>query len=51
MKLALGLSFVAFTLFAITLLWTRARLEVAKSRLQRAEEDALDLGLDDRMEA
>jgi heme exporter protein C len=51
MKLALGLSFLAFTLFAITLLWTRARLEVAKSRLQRAEEDALDLGLDDRMEA
>jgi heme exporter protein C len=51
MKLALGLSFMAFTLFAITLLWTRVRLEVAKSRLQRAEEDALDLGLDDRMEA
>jgi heme exporter protein C len=51
MKLALGLSFAAFTLFAITLLWTRVRLEVAKSRLRQAEEDALDLGLDDRMEA
>jgi heme exporter protein C len=51
MKLALGLSFAAFTLFAIALLWTRVRLEVAKSRLQQAEEDALDLGLDERMEA
>jgi heme exporter protein C len=51
MKLALGLSFAAFTVFAITLLWTRVRLELAKSRLMRAEEDALDLGLDDRMEA
>jgi heme exporter protein C len=51
MKLALGLSFAAFTLFAVTLLWTRVRLEVAKSRLREAEEDALDLGLDDRMEA
>jgi heme exporter protein C len=51
MKLALGLSFAAFTLFAIALLWTRVRLELAKSRLLRAEEDALDLGLDDRMEA
>jgi heme exporter protein C len=51
MKLALGLSFAAFTLFAITLLWTRVRLEVAKSRLRQSEEDALDLGLDDRVEA
>jgi heme exporter protein C len=51
MKLALGLSFAAFTLFTVTLLWTRVRLEIAKSRLQRAEEDALDLGLDDRVEA
>ena len=51
MKLALGLSFAAFTLFAVTLLWTRVRLELARSRLLRAEEDAIDLGLDDRMEA
>jgi heme exporter protein C len=51
MKLALGLSFCAFTVFAVTLLWTRVRLEMAKSRLSRAEEDALDLGLDDRVEA
>jgi heme exporter protein C len=51
MKLALALTFTAFTLFAITLLWTRVRLEIARSRLLRAEEDAVDLGLDDRMEA
>jgi heme exporter protein C len=48
MKLALALSFTAFTLFAIALLWARVRVEVAKSRLARAEEDAIDLGLDDR---
>jgi heme exporter protein C len=51
MKLALGISFLAFTLFAVALLWARVRLEVAKSRLARCEEDAIDLGLDDRTEA
>jgi heme exporter protein C len=51
MKLALGLSFCAFTLFAIALLWGRVRLELARNRLARAEEDAIDLGLDDRTEA
>jgi heme exporter protein C len=51
MKLALTLSFVAFTLFAVALLWTRVRVELAKSRLARAEEDAIDLGLDTRTEA
>jgi heme exporter protein C len=51
MKLALLLSFCAFTLFAIALLWARVRVELAKSRLARAEEDAIDLGLDDRTEA
>jgi heme exporter protein C len=51
MKLALGMSFIAFTLFAIALLWARARVELAKSRLARAEEDAIDLGLDKRTEA
>jgi heme exporter protein C len=50
MKLALGLSFFAFTLFAIALLWARVRVETAKSRLARAEEDAIDLGLDTRTE-
>lgn len=50
MKIALGLSFLAFTLFAIALLWARTRLELARMRLARAEEDAIDLGLDDRAE-
>jgi heme exporter protein C len=50
MKLALGLGFLAFTLFAVLALWARVRVEVAKSRLARAEEDAIDLGLDDRNE-
>ena len=51
MTLALTLSFCAFTLFAIALLWARVRLELAKSRLAQAEEDAIDLGIDDRTEA
>jgi len=50
MKQALMLSFFAFTLFAIALLWARTRVEITKSRLARAEEDAIDLGLDDRNE-
>ncbi|MDB4994681.1 MAG: Cytochrome c-type biosis protein CcmC, putative heme lyase for CcmE, partial [Myxococcaceae bacterium] len=51
MKLSLTMGFVSFTLFAILLLWARVRLELAKARLARAEEDAIDLGLDDRDEA
>ena len=51
MKFALMLSFIAFTLFAVALLWARVRVELAKSRLARNEEDAIDLGLDDRTEA
>jgi heme exporter protein C len=51
MKLAFGLSSFAFLFFATALLWARARLELAKSRLARAEEDAIDLGIDDRTEA
>ena len=39
-----------FTFLAVTLLWARVRLEVVKSRIARAEEDAIDLGLDDRTE-
>jgi heme exporter protein C len=50
MKLAFALGMLAFTFFAITLIYVRMRLELAKSRLARAEEDAIDLGLDDRME-
>jgi heme exporter protein C len=51
MKLALLLSFCAFTLLVVALLWSRVRVELAKSRLAHAEEDAIDLGLDDRTEA
>ena len=41
----------AFTVFAITLIYARVRLELVRSRLVRAEEDAVDLGVDDRTEA
>jgi heme exporter protein C len=51
MKLALSLGFLAFTLLAVLLVWARARLEIVRSRLRRAEEDAIDLGLDTRAEA
>jgi heme exporter protein C len=51
MKIALTLSFIAHTLFAVALLWMRVRFELAKHRLARAEEDAIDYGLDDRTEA
>jgi heme exporter protein C len=51
MKIALTLGFVAFTLLAALLVWTRARVEIVRSRLRRAEEDAIDLGLDARVEA
>ena len=51
MKTTLSLSFLTFTLLVIALLWARVRLEIAKSRLSRAEEDAIDLGLDTRPEA
>ncbi len=50
MKIALAMGFVAFTLLAIVLLWSRTRLEIVQSRLRRAEEDAIDLGLDSRTE-
>ena len=51
MKLAFALGMTAFTVFAITLIYARVKLELARSRLVRAEEDAVDLGLDDRTEA
>lgn len=50
MKIAFWLGMIAFTFFAATLLWARMRLEIVRSRLDRAEEDAVDLGLDDRTE-
>lgn len=51
MKIALAVGFLAFTLLAILLILVRAELEIMASRLRRAEEDAIDLGLDTRMEA
>ena len=51
MKISLSLGFLAFTLLAVLLVWARARLELVRSRLRRAEEDAIDLGLDTRAEA
>jgi heme exporter protein C len=51
MVTCLLVSFAAFTLFAVALIWARYRVELAKSRLARAEEDAIDLGLDERAEA
>ncbi len=50
MKIALAVGFLSFTLLAVILLWSRARLEILHSRLRRAEEDAIDLGLDSRTE-
>jgi heme exporter protein C len=50
MKLALGGGFLCFTLIAALMLWARARVELAQSRLARAEADAIDLGLDTRTE-
>ena len=51
MKVALALGFASFTMLAILLVWARTRVELARSRLRRAEEDAIDLGLDTRTEA
>ena len=50
MQLAFALGMTAFTVFAITLIYLRMRFELTHSRLARAEEDAIDLGLDDRTE-
>jgi heme exporter protein C len=45
MKTALLLGFLSFTLIAIVVLWQRARLELASSRLADAEQEAVELGL------
>ncbi len=47
MKLALTLSFFAFTLFVVALIWIRTRQRMLQNRLERAELDALDLGMVD----
>jgi len=51
MKIALGLGFFAFTLLAVAIIWAQTRVELGRSRLRRAEQDAIDLGLDTRTEA
>ena len=51
MKLALAGGFICFTLLAPVMLWLRTRLELSRSRLLQAENDAVDLGLDTRTEA
>jgi heme exporter protein C len=51
MKIALAGGFLCFTLLAPLLLWLRTRLELTRSRLLQAENDAVDLGLDTRTEA
>jgi heme exporter protein C len=51
MTVALSLGFAAFTLLSVLLIWARTRVEIGRSRLRRAEEDAIDLGLDTRTEA
>jgi heme exporter protein C len=45
MKLALTLGFISFTLLAITLVWIRAKMELAASRLSELEEEALEEGI------
>jgi heme exporter protein C len=50
MKTALLGGFLCFTLITALMLWARTRLEIAQSRLARAEADAIDLGLDTRTE-
>jgi heme exporter protein C len=50
MKVAFFLSLFTFTLLTGCFLWARVRLELARTRLSMAEEDAIDLGLDDRTE-
>ena len=51
MKVVFFLAMLTFTLLAVCFLWARVRVELARARLARAEEDAIDLGLDDRTEA
>ncbi|MFO0674634.1 MAG: hypothetical protein U0235_34315 [Polyangiaceae bacterium] len=41
---------IAFTVFTITIIWARVRLELAETRLAAAEQDAIELGLDTRTE-
>jgi len=51
MRITFAMGMIAFTIFASCLLWARVRVELGARRLARAEEDAVDLGLDTRTEA
>lgn len=51
MVTALLVSLLAFTLFSVALIWARTRVELAQERFAILQEDAIDLGLDDRIEA
>jgi heme exporter protein C len=51
MKLAFWLGMAGFTFLTVALLWARVRVLLVESRLSRLEEDAIDLGLDERTEA
>lgn len=44
---ALLLGFATFTLLAVVLLWSRVRVERARSRLRALEETAMDLGIEE----
>lgn len=50
MRLGFALGMIAFTVFTITIIWARVRLELAETRLAAAEQDAVELGLDTRTE-
>jgi heme exporter protein C len=50
MLTALFVSFAAFTAFAVAVMWALYRVELAKSRLARAADDALLQGLCDQAE-
>lgn len=45
MKVALLLGFVTFTLLAVVLLWARMRIDLASTRLEELEQEALELNL------
>jgi heme exporter protein C len=45
MKLALGLGFLTFTLISIVLVWQRARVYLAESKVDALEQEAIQLGL------
>jgi len=45
MKTALALGFATFTLLAVVLVWSRARIALSAMRLEALEEEALELGI------